>query len=1553
MQAASARPHKVRVSDPAQAAELRSRGARLLVDYGSFQLFGMDDASVVTSSLSRAEDADESDFIELNTGRLDTLSPALLSQRRAIVPAAGSHLHLVQFIGPIKPEWRDALEQTGVRVVHYLPQNSYLIYGDSVALARFQAWAGTNDLVQWEGDYAGDYRIHPKARVVDAQGNPQTPITDTFTVQLLEDADANPPTLALIDQLKLAPVQQQFRTLHYLNVVVRLPAERLAELAARPEVISIQPHPERRMMDERQDQIMAGNLSGNVPTGAGYLAWLTSKGFSQSQFTASGFVVDVTDSGIDNGTTSPGHFGLREAGDSGQASRVAYARLEGTGNSGSTLQGCDGHGNLNAHIVAGFNDRANGFPHTDASGFHYGLGVCPFAKVGSSVIFDSDNFTSPNYANLQSRAYRDGARVSNNSWGADTAGDYDADAQAYDALVRDAQPAGSSVAATGNQQMVIVFAAGNAGPSAGTVGSPGTAKNVLVVGAAENVHPHSTANGGNNSVGNDGCTTPDTEADSANDVSSFSSRGPCTDGRMKPDLAAPGTHITGGVGQSVLTTNGTGTAISCFKGSGVCGLPGGGTAGSTNNFFPLGQQFYTTSSGTSHSTPAVAGACALLRQYFINNALTPPSPAMTKAFLVNSTRYMTGTYAADSLPSATQGMGAVNLGTAFDGVARILHDQLTADKFTGSGQTRIISGSVVDSSKPFRVTLAWTDAPGSTTGNAYNNNLDLTVTLNGNTYKGNVFSGPNSVTGGAADAKNNLESVFLPAGSSGTFAVTVTAANINSDGVPNEAPALDQDYALVIYNGVETSAPVISTDPQSQTVSLGSPATFTADAVGQAPIDFQWYFNASAIPDATNNSYAISVAQTNDVGGYFVVATNIYGSATSAVATLTVAVAPLILINPAGLTVVTGSTAGFGVTAIGAAPLGYQWQFSGTNLDGAVTSSYSIPNVQLRDQGSYSVVVSNYAGSVTSAPAPLTMYSWSANGVVISQIYGGGGNAGATYRNDYVELLNAGGTAVSVGSWSVQYASATGSGWSKANLAGTIPPGQYYLLKLASGGANGSLLPAANATNTGINISASTGKLALVTNQTLLTGSSPLANTAIADFVGYGTAGAYEGAGAAPAGSASSALFRKNNGFTDSGNNAADFLAGVPSPHASVTNTATIDLAITKAHVGNFTRGDAADSYTITVANAGSLAATGMVTVVDSLPVGLNATSLTGSGWSANLGTLTCTRADSLAVGASFPAITLTVSVATNASALVTNLVSVSTGGDTNAVNDTAADITSIVASGNGGGIVYTGILAGWDVAGLSSFGLSPMAPTTNAPNLAIVGLTRGSGVTHTGTAAGSAWGGAGFDSTGLAAAITASDFATFSLSASEGYMVSFSSLSRFDYRRSSGGPPSGVMQYQVGAGAFVSFATNSYSSTSSSGASLGAIDLSGIAALQNVGPGTNVTFRIVNYGATSSGGTWYIYDVGKSPAPDFIILGGVTPLSGPPAAAPVLSLLSVVSNQLQFTLTGTAGSNYIIEAATDLPANAWTPVQKGAAPIQFVQPATNTRQYYRGRVQP
>src|ERR1700678_27807 len=96
-------------------------------------------------------------------------------------------------------------------------------------------------------------------------------------------------------------------------------------------------------------RLWRGKIWAPVRLGRGLLNGLGAKGFTQEQFDASGFVVDVTDSGIDDGTTSPNHFGLYSGGNTNAASRVAYARLVGTPNSGSTLKGCDGHGTLNAH----------------------------------------------------------------------------------------------------------------------------------------------------------------------------------------------------------------------------------------------------------------------------------------------------------------------------------------------------------------------------------------------------------------------------------------------------------------------------------------------------------------------------------------------------------------------------------------------------------------------------------------------------------------------------------------------------------------------------------------------------------------------------------------------------------------------------------------------------------------------------------------------------------------------------------------------------------------------------------------------------------------------------------------------------------------------------------------------------------------------------------------------------------------------------------------------------------------------------------------------------
>ena len=114
----------------------------------------------------------------------------------------------------------------------------------------------------------------------------------------------------------------------------------------------------------------------------------------------------------------------------------------------------------------------------------------------------------------------------------------------------------------------------------------------------------------------------------------------------------------------------------------------------------------------------------------------------------------------------------------------------------------------------------------------------------------------------------------------------------------------------------------------------------------------------------------------------------------------------------------------------------------------------------------------------------------STNGVVISQIYGGGGNSGATLKNDFIELLNAGATPVSLNGWSVQYASATGTSWQVTNLSNvTLQPGQYYLVQQAAGTGGTTALPTPDAIGT-IAMSGTAGKVALVNSTTALSGAA-------------------------------------------------------------------------------------------------------------------------------------------------------------------------------------------------------------------------------------------------------------------------------------------------------------------------------------------------------------------------------------------------------------------------------------------------------------------------------
>lgn len=298
-----------------------------------------------------------------------------------------------------------------------------------------------------------------------------------------------------------------------------------------------------------------------------------------------------------------------------------------------------------------------------------------------------------------------------------------------------------------------------------------------------------------------------------------------------------------------------------------------------------------------------------------------------------------------------------------------------------------------------------------------------------------------------------------------------------------------------------------------------------------------------------------------------------------------------------------------------------------------------------------------------------------------------------------------------------------------------------------------------------------------------------------------------------------------------------------------------------------------------------------------------------------------------------------------------TGLISVTTPGGT------AVSTNNFVVIG--GGTNYTGTLIGWDVSGLTNglnnFGPSPLAPTTTGPNLSVAGLARGAGVTQSGSGGARGWGGTGFTSSDAGTAAAAGLSATFSVAATDGFKVSFTTISRFDYRRSGTGPANGVLQYQVGAGAFTDLTNLAYASTSSTGASIGAIDLSGFVALQNVGAGTNVTFRIVNFGGTSSGGTWYVFDTASSSALDLAVQGTVTQVltTNAPASAPSLTLGSFANGQFQFTVTGTPGSNYVVQATTTLNPPNWIPVWTNPAPFVFTDTNQFSQRFFRSLVLP
>jgi hypothetical protein len=415
---------------------------------------------------------------------------------------------------------------------------------------------------------------------------------------------------------------------------------------------------------------------------------------------------------------------------------------------GSLTDGSDehSHGTHVAGIVAG--NGATG--EADENGALYGLGVAPGAHIVSQRIFDGLGIfqSPPTFETLTRDAVNAGADIGSNSWGEDNQGRYDTSALEFDALVRDAD-----ASTPGDQPYILEFSAGNSGPGARTVGTPAVAKNVITTGASQNNR-------------SEFLLYPDGQEAMAD----FSSRGPCEDGRIKPDLVAPGTWIA--------------SLRSVF-------------ADDANAWGDISSR-YMYQGGTSQAGPQVSGAAAVFVEYYRTVFGTTPSPALVKAGLINSSVDMDDAFGTQAIPNNAEGWGRVDL-TQLIGATRLtwLIDQTN---LLATGQSYSTTVVIEDSSEPFKVTLAYTDVPGFPGAvPALVNDLDLeVVSPNGTLYRGNQMAGGDAIANAPSpDEINNVEAVHLLAPQPGEYLVRVRATDVAQD-ARADTGAVDQDFGLAI-----------------------------------------------------------------------------------------------------------------------------------------------------------------------------------------------------------------------------------------------------------------------------------------------------------------------------------------------------------------------------------------------------------------------------------------------------------------------------------------------------------------------------------------------------------------------------------------------------------------------------------------------------------------------------------------------------------------------------------------------------------------------------------
>ena len=633
----------------------------------------------VPASRVEAQEPAEALFIHLQAGSFDPLtdSPAILPEltyNAVEIEQAGTYL--LQFSGPVLDEWKAAVEAAGGQIGPYIPDYAFLVYLDVAAKAA----VSNLPFVRWVGPYQPAYKLAPWVDFSER----------SYRVILAPWANKQQAGLGL-SALSSSLTEQADG---YSAV---LDEQGIRGAAMRPEVLWIEPI----YLQELHNDIGGGTIMGG------------STAFTRG-YDGAGIEIAVTDTGLDTGDAATIHWDF-----SGRIGNISSWPVQ------STDWGCglpvnvgandgaadlDGHGTHVTGSVAGDGTRSGGqFKGLAPEATINFQAVEQFTDWPAACGSGADGYYLTGLPDdvrlLLNEVYGWGARIQNNSWGGGEPGEYDQQAAYFDDFIHS------------HPDMTVVVAAGNDGTDAnddgyvdpGSISSPGTAKNVITIGASDNER----ATGGYSSYTWGAAwpsdysvapTSTDRISDSRNELAAFSSRGPMDDGRIKPDLVAPGTNI--------VSTKSSQTADVGW--------------GAYNTY-------YTYMGGTSMASPLSAGAATVVRDFLMSSGIANPSAALIKATLINSAVDITG-YGTTSqeaglpIPNMHEGWGRIDVAAATAPLVRRFVNNTTGLSTAGTATYTY----QVNAGTPFKVSLVWSDPEAAAlAATTLVNNLNLTVTAPG------------------------------------------------------------------------------------------------------------------------------------------------------------------------------------------------------------------------------------------------------------------------------------------------------------------------------------------------------------------------------------------------------------------------------------------------------------------------------------------------------------------------------------------------------------------------------------------------------------------------------------------------------------------------------------------------------------------------------------------------------------------------------------------------------------------------------------------------------